>query len=134
MIILGITDPFCQDNGACILVDGKLIAMIEEERLRRIKHAPFMPPDMAVEYCLKAANKTLEDVDYIAVGFNDPGTILKRNLVKKVKDEINHTIEIQYLKALMESTQNDLDKAGMISGLSKPRLYALIKKHNISRK
>lgn len=102
MIILGITDPFCQDNGACILVDGKLIAMIEEERLRRIKHAPFMPPDMAVEYCLKTTNKTLEDVDYIAVGFNKPGTILKRNLVKKVKDKFSGRAVLRSFKGEIE--------------------------------
>ena len=40
MIILGVTHPISWNNGACILVDGKLIAMVEEERFNRFKHAP----------------------------------------------------------------------------------------------
>ena len=33
MIILGITHPISWNNAACILVDGQLVAMVEEERL-----------------------------------------------------------------------------------------------------
>lgn len=40
MVILGLTHPISWNNAACILVDGKLVAMVEEERLNRIKHAP----------------------------------------------------------------------------------------------
>ena len=36
MIILGVTHPVLWNNGACIIVDGKLIAMVEEERLNRL--------------------------------------------------------------------------------------------------
>ncbi len=52
MIILGITDTVCQDNAAAIIVDGELIAMVEEERLNRIKHAPRMLPQRAIQWCL----------------------------------------------------------------------------------
>ena len=70
MIILGVTHPISWNNAACVLVDGKLVAMVEEERLNRIKHAPRMAPRLAIEYCLKQAGITLAQVDYVAVGFD----------------------------------------------------------------
>jgi carbamoyltransferase len=70
MIILGITHPISWNNAACVLVDGQLLAMVEEERLNRIKHAPRMAPKLAIEYCLSQAGVRLEQVDYVAVGFD----------------------------------------------------------------
>jgi len=43
---------------------------VEEERLNRIKHAPRMAPRLAIDYCLKQAGVKLEQVDYVAVGFD----------------------------------------------------------------
>ena len=49
-IILGI-NAYHGDSSACLLLNGELIAAIEEERLRRIKHwAGF--PSKAFEYCI----------------------------------------------------------------------------------
>jgi carbamoyltransferase len=70
MIILGLTHPISWNNAACILINGQLVAMVEEERLNRIKHAPRMAPRMAMDYCLKTAGVTLNNVDYIAIGFD----------------------------------------------------------------
>ena len=69
MIILGVTHPISWNNGACILVDGKLVAMVEEERFIRFKHAPRVSADMSIEFCLNRAGVTLDDVDYIAIGW-----------------------------------------------------------------
>ncbi|MGV8056857.1 MAG: sigma-54-dependent transcriptional regulator [Smithellaceae bacterium] len=41
--------------------------------------------------------------------------------------------EAQYLKELMSETAGNVHKALALSGLSRPRLYALLKKHGISR-
>lgn len=70
MVILGITHPISQDNGACLLIDGKLVAMAEEERFIRIKFAPRTFSAQAVQFCLDYAGITLKDVDYVAVGFD----------------------------------------------------------------
>ena len=70
MIILGLTHPISWNNAACILVDGQLVAMAEEERFNRIKHAPRMAAKQAMDYCLQQANLTLQDVDYVAIGFD----------------------------------------------------------------
>ncbi len=70
MIILGLTHPISWNNAACILVDGRLVAMAEEERFNRIKHAPRMPAKLAMEYCLQQAGVSLQEVDYVAIGFD----------------------------------------------------------------
>lgn len=78
MIILGI-NAYHADSSAAIFVNGKLIAAIEEERFRRVKHwAGF--PSLAVEFCLKEAGVTVEQVDHIAIG-RDP----KAKFFKKAK-------------------------------------------------
>ena len=80
MIILGITHPISWNNAACILVDGKLVAMVEEERLNRIKHSPRIAPKLAIDYCLTAAGITLDEVDHVAVGFDSVKNVVMRNL------------------------------------------------------
>ncbi len=70
MIILGLTHPISWNNAACILVDGQLVAMVEEERLNRIKHSPRMPATLSMKYCLEVANVSLNQVDYVAIGFD----------------------------------------------------------------
>ena len=80
MIILGMTHPISWNNAACILVDGQLVAMVEEERLNRIKHAPRMAPKLAMEYCLRQAGVTLQQVDYVAIGFDSAARAALGNL------------------------------------------------------
>ena len=48
--------------------DGKLVAAAQQERFSRIKHDLEFPKE-AIEYCLKEAGITIDDVDY--VGFYD---------------------------------------------------------------
>lgn len=82
MYILGL-NAYHADSSAAIYKDGVLIAAIEEERFRRIKHwAGF--PSRAIEFCLKEAGVTLEDVDHITIG-RDP----KAKLVRKVMFLLN---------------------------------------------
>jgi carbamoyltransferase len=71
MNILGITAPISENTAACVLRDGKLIAFAEEERFNRVKHAPRMVPRNAVEYCLKEAGLTIENIDFVAVGYEN---------------------------------------------------------------
>lgn len=69
MVILGV-NAYHADSSAAILVDGKLIAAIEEERFTRKKHwAGF--PSKAISFCLKEAGVTLDMIDHIAIG-RDP--------------------------------------------------------------
>lgn len=65
MNILGI-NHFFHDSSACVLVDGKLVAALEEERFNRDKHTRAFPT-LAIEQCLKIAGLTPQDIDHIAV-------------------------------------------------------------------
>ena len=65
MIILGI-NAYHANASAAILVDGRLVAAVEEERLNRVKYAAGFPR-LAIQYCLEAAGVKLSDVDHIAI-------------------------------------------------------------------
>ena len=78
MNIIGI-NAFHADASAAIFVDGKMIAAIEEERFRRVKHwAGF--PELAIHFCLKEAGIGIEEVDYFAIGRNTNVKLFKKLL------------------------------------------------------
>ena len=74
--VLGVTHPISWNNAACLLKDGKLVAMAEEERFNRFKHAPRVAPIQAIQYCLGEAGIPLEDVDAIGIGWDQGATWL----------------------------------------------------------
>jgi carbamoyltransferase len=83
MTILGI-NAYHADSSAAILVGGKLVAAIEEERFRRVKHwAGF--PSMAIEFCLKEAGIGFDQVDHFAIG-RDPKAKFINKLVYLAKN------------------------------------------------
>jgi carbamoyltransferase len=65
-IILGI-NTYHADSSACIMVDGNLVAAIEEERINRKKHFSGYPIE-SIKECLLIANK--QDVEITDVAFN----------------------------------------------------------------
>jgi len=62
--ILGIS-AFYHDSAACLVVDGDIFAAAQEERFSRIKH-DYRFPTAAARYCLKEANLSVEDLNYVA--------------------------------------------------------------------
>ena len=54
------------DTGACLISDGKVIA-IAEERLNRVKHSHNMFPVLAIPYCLDALGVKPEEVDLVVI-------------------------------------------------------------------
>lgn len=83
MIILGV-NAYHADSSAAIFVDGRMVAAIEEERFRRVKHwAGF--PSMAIGFCLKEAGVTLDQVDYITIG-RDPKAKFAKKILFLLKD------------------------------------------------
>lgn len=61
--ILGLS-AFYHDSAAALLIDGEIIAAAQEERFTRIKHDHNFPT-LAVDYCLKEAGITPEELDYV---------------------------------------------------------------------
>ena len=64
MTILGIS-AFYHDSAAAIIKDGKIIAAAQEERFTRKKHDDSFPVN-AVQFCLKYAGCTIDQLDAIA--------------------------------------------------------------------
>ncbi|MGO9590063.1 MAG: carbamoyltransferase [Candidatus Acidiferrales bacterium] len=65
MVILGI-NAYHANAAAAIVVDGRLVAAVEEERLNRVKYAAGLP-SQAIQFCLDRAGVQLTEVDHIAV-------------------------------------------------------------------
>src|SRR5690348_5042777 len=65
MIILGI-NAYHANAAAAIVVDGQLVAAVEEERLNRVKYAAGLPA-RAIQFCLNQAGAKLSEVDHIAI-------------------------------------------------------------------
>ncbi|WP_329620046.1 carbamoyltransferase [Streptomyces sp. NBC_01255] len=66
-VILGLC-AYTHDSSASLLVDGKLIGFVEEERLSQQKHTKEYPRH-AVEWLLSEAGLSAADVDAIAYNF-----------------------------------------------------------------
>ena len=61
--VLGIS-AFYHDSAAALVVDGDIVAAAQEERFTRIKHDHEFPKH-AVDYCLREAGLTPEQLDYV---------------------------------------------------------------------
>ncbi len=83
MIVLGI-NAYHGDSAACLIRDGRLVAAVEEERFRRIKHWAGFPSE-SIQYCLAEAGVDLSAVEHVAVN-SDPGA----NLWKKAWYALTH--------------------------------------------
>jgi predicted NodU family carbamoyl transferase len=72
MFILGINGWHTRshDASACLIQDGKILAMAEEERFIRQKYAFDKIPINAIGYCLKEAKITPDEIDIVAFGWN----------------------------------------------------------------
>ena len=56
-------------SSACLVKDGELLAAVEEERFRRIKHWAGFPSE-AVRYCLDVADIGVDQLDHVAINRN----------------------------------------------------------------
>ena len=66
MIALGLATPFTHDPSAALIIDGEVVAAVEEERLIRDKHAIGKLPIESIKYCLDHAGIKASDVDLVA--------------------------------------------------------------------
>ena len=63
MKILGIS-AFYHDAAAAIVIDGKIVAAVQEERFTRVKHDASFPTN-AIKFCLEYSGLELKDLDAI---------------------------------------------------------------------
>ena len=63
MKILGIS-CFYHDSAAALIVDGEILAAVQEERFTRVKNDPSFPLN-SIRYCLEAEEIGLSELDYV---------------------------------------------------------------------
>jgi carbamoyltransferase len=109
MYILGL-NAYHGDSSACIIKDGVLVAAIEEERLRRVKHWAGLPIE-AIRFCLDYAGIGFHEVDFIAIG-RDP----KAHLEKKLLFTVTH---LPSARSLVDRAKNLFKVGGLAEELAK---------------
>lgn len=82
MKVLGI--HIGHDSSACLVIDGNIIADVQEERFTRLKHYSGLPIN-AVNYCLSSIGLAIEDIDVVAVP--SKGSIPELNFLLGLKGE-----------------------------------------------
>src|SRR5689334_107751 len=75
MVILGIWDG--HDAGAALIVDGRVVAAVNEERLSRRKLEVCFP-SKAIRCCLSQAGLTPGDIELVAASTSDVAKTLAR--------------------------------------------------------
>ena len=75
--IIGISAGY-HDSACCLLVNGALVAAVEEERFSRVKNDRSFPR-LAFRYCLREAGLSIADVDCVAF-YEDPVLKLGRQI------------------------------------------------------
>lgn len=114
MKIIGI-NAYHADASAALLIDGKLIVAIEEERFTRKKHwAGF--PEQAIRFCLDEAGLQFSDIDFWAIG-RDPQAKLFKKMIYLAK---NPQGSLKVIKSRLDNSRKAgslAQELGRISGL-----------------
>lgn len=85
MIVLGIYEG--HNASACIMENGNVLAAIQEERLSRKKNQYGFPYNAVFE-CLSVSQKSIKDIDYVAVSsFDIPYSLSKIEMLSSFSVE-----------------------------------------------
>ena len=76
--VLGINVGF-HDAAAALLGDGRIVNLVEQEKVSRRKHAVAQSPALAIKHCLGDAGVGLGDIAQIAIGWDIPATAMGRS-------------------------------------------------------
>jgi len=107
-VILGI-NAYHPDSSAALIIDGNLVAAVEEERFNRIKHWAGFPQN-SIAYCLHEAGIGISEVDHIALN-RDPGAnfckkafyvLGSRPPVSLVANRLKNIVRLQGIRKRME--------------------------------
>ena len=108
MIQLGLSG-FYHDSAAALLIDGKVIAAIEEEKLSGIKHDSSFP-FKAIEWVLNYAQIKIDEVDMVC-WYEEP--VLKYERVRKTIGQfggLRHTRKWREFNKRWHQTEGNLKK------------------------
>lgn len=93
------------DGGASLIVDGKLLFSVEEEKLICKRHAYDTLPLESIKACLNYGNITMDDIDKVVIGWNyeklyemlGKKFISKEEMSKALFNDEKYADKIEYL-------------------------------------
>ncbi|TAJ25809.1 MAG: carbamoyltransferase [Reyranella sp.] len=106
--ILGL-NAYHADAAACLVKDGELVAAVEEERFRRIKHWGGFPSE-SIRYCLAEAGISLGDVDHVAVNSDN-----RANRWRKLAFALTSGVSPAYILSRLRNRGERADIAGNLA-------------------
>jgi carbamoyltransferase len=123
MNILGI-NAYHGDASAALIVDGQLVAAVEEERFTRVKHDTSFP-HRSIRFCLDEAGLKPEDLDHFALSRN-PRANLGKRFAHAVKDRAGRHIATKRAANLRKILRA---KTTLAEGLGVPKSGLKAKAH-----
>jgi len=103
--ILGL-NAYHADAAACLVKDGELVAAVEEERFRRVKHWGGFPSE-AIRYCLSEAGISLGEIDHVAVNSDNSA-----NRWRKLAFALTSGVSLEYVMGRLRNRGERADIAG----------------------
>ena len=103
--ILGL-NAYHADAAACLVKDGELVAAVEEERFRRIKHWGGFPSE-SIRYCLREAGITLAEVDHVVINSDNAA-----NRWRKLAYALTSGVSLNYVLSRLRNRGERADVAG----------------------
>lgn len=133
-IILGLS-AFYHDSAATLLVDGKIVAAVQEERFTRKKHTAKFPLN-AIKYCLEYSGYSIDELDAI-VFYDKP--LLKFERLLETYYAFAPKGFLQFLKAIPIWLKEKIflkkmlyDGLALIEKYDKAKINFLFPEHHLS--
>ena len=121
--ILGI-NAYHGDASAALVIDGQLVAAVEEERFTRLKHDTAFP-HKSVRFCLDRAGISPDDIDHMALS-RDPFANLGMRVAHALKDRAGRQVATRRagnLKKILAAKQTLADGLGVPANQLKLRAH-----------
>jgi carbamoyltransferase len=118
VIILGIHDGHCAS--ACVVVDGKPVSLVAEERFTRLKNDHGYPRH-SIDYCLREAGLSPSDIDQVAFSTTRQNALtLKTKALSTFTSDDWLRLHGEYWRPLLYEGRDDRD--AMLAIYNQPRL------------
>ena len=108
MNILGI-NAYHGDASAALVIDGELVAAVEEERFTRVKHDTSFPTQ-AIRYCLETADLSPRDLHHISMSKNP-----KANLGRRVRFAVGSSAGRRMVRSRVSNLRKTLQARGTLT-------------------
>ena len=119
MKILGV--HIGHDSGAALIIDGEVVADVSEERFVRIKHYAGLPTN-SIDFCLKYAVISIEDIDFLAIPTKSP------------VPELNEIFEINDSRKEKRFSKSAFYFARKILGVGVPKIPLYFRTFKLNKK